>query len=187
MGGERGRDKGPGAARRRQGEALYKMVRGLVVKRVQQRTPIQLSANGQVKEGRVAGTVVLDWPNSGQENAVMQVVIAERGVVYHGSSTVVIHRMLARGLATKGSLSGVAVEPDQNGHFELTFDRSLAELQAENEAHLEKLEDGKAAGVRMGLRIEPNSVEVIVVLRDAETGTVHQAAQCSIDRPEAAE
>ena len=36
----------------------------------------------------------------------------------------------------------------------------------------------------MGLRIEPKSVEVIVLVRDAETGEVVQSRQCDLVRQE---
>ncbi len=119
---------------------------------------------------------------------VVQVVIAERGVVFHGSSGVVIHRMLARGLATRGSLSGVAFLPDDEGVLSFSFSKDLTELEQENLAFVEKLEEGETkGGSRMGLRIEPNSVEVIVLVRDAETGEVVQARQCDLVRQESLE
>ena len=36
----------------------------------------------------------------------------------------------------------------------------------------------------MGLRIEPNSVEIVVVVREAETGRVVQTHQCELRRGE---
>jgi hypothetical protein len=183
-----GRDKAPGAARRRQGEALYKMLKSAVIKRLAGESSILINGEVSVENGRVTGGVDIDAFDPPIGQIVVQVVIAERGVVFHGSSTVVIHRMLARGLATEGDLSGVAFEPDGAGRFTIEFDRSLEQLQAENEKYLDKLEQGTAAGVRLGTRIEPNSVEVIVVMRDKTTGRVYQAYQCPIKgRKEAAE
>ena len=116
---------------------------------------------------------------------VVQVVVAERGVVFHGSSGVVIHRMLARGLATRGSLSGVAFLPDDQGALNFSFSRDLTELEEENRAFIEQLEDGETkGGTRMGLRIEPKSVEVIVLVRDAKTGEVVQSRQGDLVRQE---
>lgn len=175
-----GREKAPGAARRRQGEVLYKMLKGAVTKSLAGQTSILMTGEATVEEGRVAGGVDITALDPPDGELVVQVVVAERGVVFHGSSTVVIHRMLARGLATEGALSGVPFEPDGTGTFTIEFDRSLVELQAENEQYLDALDEGKAAGVRMGARIEPNSVELIVVLRDAATGEVHQAYKCPI-------
>ena len=93
--------------------------------------------------------------------------------------------MLARGLATRGSLSGVAFLPDGEGTLSFSFSRDLSELEEENRAFIEKLEEGETkGGSRMGLRIEPKSVEVIVLVRDAETGEVVQSRQCDLVRQE---
>jgi hypothetical protein len=117
---------------------------------------------------------------------VIQVVIAERGVVFHGSSGVVIHRMVARGLATKSSLDGVRYTPDANGRCEITFGRELTELVTSNKVHLDSLEEGKASGnTRIGLRIDPKSVEIVVVVREVISGKVAQASKCHLERVEA--
>ena len=114
-----------------------------------------------------------------------RVVIAERGVVFHGSSGVVIHRMLARGLATKGSLRGKPYMPNERGVFEFDFERDLEELEKENQEFYESIEAGQTGGrTRMGMRIEPTSVEVIVLVREADTGGVAQAYQCELERAE---
>ncbi|MCG8649493.1 MAG: hypothetical protein MI861_06660, partial [Pirellulales bacterium] len=107
----------------------------------------------------------------------------ERGVVFHGSSGVVIHRMLARGLATAESPRGVMYDPDVLGRFSFDFARDLADLEAENLQHLDELESGQTGGgSRMGTRIDPQSVELIVLVRDAENGEVAQALQIDLDR-----
>ena len=91
--------------------------------------------------------------------------------------------MLARGLATRGSLHGVPFLPDAKGVLEFTFDRDLSEIEAENTDFIDELEKGETkGGSRMGLRIEPSSVELIAVVRDAETGEVVQARQCDLVR-----
>ncbi len=182
-----GRDKGPGAARRRQGEQLYKMLKDVVIKRIKGENSLLMVGDAEVRDGRVVGNVTIDAIELPDQELTCQVVIAERGVVFHGKSAVVIHRMLARGLATEGSLSGVAFEPDAAGHFEIDFDRDLKAVQAENEAYLDKLEEGKAAGIRMGVRIEPKSVEVVAVLRNSSTGQVVQACQLKFPNREPAE
>ena len=75
--------------------------------------------------------------------------------------------------------------PDEDGTLNFSFSRDLSELEQENREFIEQLEQGETkGGSRMGLRIEPKSVEVIVVVRDAETGEVVQSRQCDLVRKE---
>jgi len=166
-----------------QAKDVYQAVRDAVASRLERPTEYDVQATGELDSNRVKGRVVVKGPS--KADVVVQVVIAERGVVFHGSTGVVIHRMLARGLATKGSLKGVPFKPDAEGQFELKFDRSLTELETENLAHLARLGMSQATGVpRLGSRIEPNSVEVIVLVREAGSGVVCQARRCTLTRPE---
>ena len=72
-----------------------------------------------------------------------------------------------------------------DGRLNFSFARDLTEIEAENTEYLDSLEAGQTkGGTRMGLRIEPNSVEVIVLVRDAESGEVFQARKCKIQRTE---
>jgi hypothetical protein len=82
-------------------------------------------------------------------------------------------------------LSGVAFLPDADGELQFSFSRDLRELEQVNRAFIEKLEEGETkGGSRMGLRIEPKSVEVLVLVRDAETGEVMQSRKCDLVRQE---
>jgi len=166
-----------------QAKDVYQAVRDAVASRLERPTKYDVQASGELDGKRVKGSVVVKGPP--KADVLVQVVIAERGVVFHGSTGVVIHRMLARGLATKGPLDGVPYKPDAGGRFEFKFDRSLADLEAENRAHLAKLGMSGAAGApRLGSRIEPNSVELIVLVREAGSGVVCQARRCKLTRPE---
>jgi len=180
----------PGVGRYRQGEKIYEAIRDVVADQLKQPTKIQIEAKGTVRKGRVAGQVVIQGPPPNADDLssglVIQVVIAERGVVFHGSSGVVIHRMVARGLATEGSLDGVRYTPDANGRCEITFGRELTELVTNNKVHLDSLAKGKASGnTRIGLRIDPKSVEIVVVVREVISGKVAQASKCHLERVEA--
>ena len=183
-----GGQRAPGVGRYRHGERIYEAIRDVVAKRLQQPTKIELTASGKIQGKLIEGQVVVQGPAAGANSTpsgglVVQVVIAERGVVFHGSSGVVIHRMLARGLATEGSLNGVAYKPNTKGRFKFKFSCQLDEIVAKNKAHLDALETGQAPGnIRMGLRIEPKSVEVVIVVREAISGAVVQAGKCVLER-----
>ncbi len=189
-----GKRSAPGAGKHRDAEEIYKLTRDAVLSRLPLESPLELQADAALDGTRVTGQVQVVGPVIGSPEdlamkpLVIQVVIAERGVVFHGSSGVVIHRMLARGLATRGPLSGVAFLPDADGKLSFTFSRDLSEIEEQNRSFIEELEEGQTkGGTRMGLRIEPTSVEVIVVIRDAESGEVVQARQCKMERKELVE
>ena len=181
----------PGMGKHRDAEKIYKAARGSVVPRLRNRVPIDISSSVSLDGSTLAGQVTVQGPEIGSDDdlaldpLVIQVIVAERGVVFHGSSGVVIHRMLARGLATKGPQNGLPFLPDDDGKLQIDFSKELGEIEAENTAYLDSLEEGQTkGGTRMGLRIEPKSVEVIVVVRNAETGEAIQANKCKVKRPE---
>ena len=182
----------PGAGKHRDAEEIYQLTRQAVQTRLANTSPLDVDIQGGLDGTLISGQVtirgpVLDTPEDlSLKPMVIQVIVAERGVVFHGSSGVVIHRMLARGLATQGSLAGVAFLPDDDGKLVFDFNRNLVDIESENAAFINELEEGQTkGGTRMGLRIEPNSVEVIVLVRDAASGEVVQARQCDLKRKEA--
>ena len=184
----------PGAGKHRDAEKIYQRTRDAIISRLGQSTPIEIMAGATLDGTLLSGRVTIEGPaiDSAADRdlgpLVIQVVVAERGVVFHGSSGVVIHRMLARGLATGGPLSGVAYLPDDDGRLIFQFSRDLTEIENENTAYLDSLEAGQTrGGTRMGLRIEPKSVEVLVLVRDATSGEVIQSCKCEIDRKEESE
>ncbi len=179
----------PGAGKHREAEKIYQLTRDAVVARLKKTTPITISGQAKLTGKSLQGSISIQGPSldSAEDRDLppltVQTVVAERGVVFHGSSGVVIHRMLARGLATDGSMSGVAFLPDDDGKMEFEFQRDLLDLESENATFIDRLEAGQTkGGSRMGLRIEPTSVEVIVLVRNAVSGEVYQAYQCEIDR-----
>ncbi len=183
----------PGAGKHRDAEKIYEMTRDLVVSQLQGAAPIEINGNAELVGTALTGHITVQGPVIGSEDEpdlkplVVQVIIAERGVVFHGSSGVVIHRMLARGLATTGPRKGVAYLPDDDGRLEFNFARDLSDIESENSRYLDQLEEGQTrGGTRMGLRIEPGSVEVVVVVRDARSGEVVQTRRCELRRKEAA-
>jgi tetratricopeptide (TPR) repeat protein len=184
----------PGAGKFRDAEKIYGMTRDAVISRLQRTSSIEITTAANLDGKSLTGEITIKGPAIGSaadldlNPLVVQVVVAERGVVFHGSSGVVIHRMLARGLATAGPLSGVAYLPDDEGRLDFSFARDLTEIEKENATYLDSLEAGQTkGGTRMGLRIEPNSVEVIVLVRDATSGEVVQAQKCELQREEKGE
>ncbi|MDP7061372.1 MAG: hypothetical protein QF489_00365, partial [Planctomycetota bacterium] len=111
------------------------------------------------------------------------VVLAERGVLYPGLSTTVIHRMVARASLTSNS-RGVWTKIE-NGRYEYEFEKSLAEVAAENEAFLEQtMAEGLGQTVMMSTKIDPNQISVVAYLSDPFAGTIEQAVQTDYEEIE---
>ena len=178
-----------GTGRHTDAEIIFKTARKQVVERLQEASPVTISGKTKLAGKAISGEITVQVApidsdaDSNLKPLMVQVVVAERGVVFHGSSGVIIHRMLARGLATDGLLNGVEFSPDDKGKFVLSIDRNLADIEKENSDYLSSLENGNLkAGMRMGMQIDPRSVEIIVVVRDANTGEVIQTHQCDVQR-----
>ena len=184
-----GKQQAPGMGKHRDAEKIYKATRNAVVPRLRWQSSVDIEANLSLDDTTLSGTVKVLGPEIGSDEdealppLTIQIVVAERGVVFHGSSGVVIHRMLARGLATEGPLSGIPYLPDDAGFVDIPIERDLVTIEKENTEYIDALEDGQTqGGTRMGLRIDPASVEVVVVVRNAETAEVVQAFQAKLNR-----
>jgi tetratricopeptide (TPR) repeat protein len=173
-----GTNVGPGAGRPRDREKMYRGVRELAHNALKYPSDWKLEiVDLEIRDGVVRGKVVVsDVTQSSLLGRRLCVVLAERGVLYPGLSTTVIHRMVARASLTPDSL-GVAVDLT-DGSFEYSFEQSLAQITALNEAYLTKaMADGLGQTVMMSTKIDPNQVSVVAYLRDPDTGVIEQAVQ----------
>ena len=174
--------RGPGAARWRQGEAVYNAVRKTVLAELDKQAEHELELEAEVGADRVAGSLTVRGP-AGERDLRAYLVLAEKGVLFPGKSEVVIHRMVARA-ALADSLEGIAYSPVE-GAMRLEFSASLSEVTAANRAHLDRLEQAGAGGVaRMSLAIDPEQVRIVAFLRDEGTGEVLQAIQVDPQGPD---
>jgi tetratricopeptide (TPR) repeat protein len=176
---------GPGAGKPRDREKIYRAVRELAHNALKFPSDFELEIiDLQIENDVVTGKVVVsDLTQGALLNQRLCVVLAERGVLYPGLSTSVIHRMLARASLTPDSL-GVAVELE-DGTFVYPFEQSLSEITAQNEAYLEKaMVDGLGQTVLMSTKIDPKQVSVVAYLRDPSTGVVVQAVQTHYEEVE---
>ena len=167
----------PGAARWRQAEAAYEQGRVAINDFLMREPQVNVALNARLENGRVKGEVTVT-PSEGMtisegRELRVQVVLAERGVLYPGKAKVVVHRMVVRGALT-GSFEG---ERYRGGTLNVKFDKSLAEIQAENERYLTEFEAaGGGIATRLSMRIDPRQVAVVAFARDMGTYEVLQAA-----------
>ena len=179
----------PGAGKWRDAETIYSRVKKAITKSLLRETEFVLDVEARLEpamgpgSGRVTGTITLDGPSldeDGDPQVALQVVLAERKVLYPGKSGVVIHRMVARaeltgGCEELGPQGGVIFDSDDD-FLELDFQADLDSIRLANEATLEELIDGGAGPVRrLSMELDPTQLVLVAFVRDLATGQVHQA------------
>ena len=168
-----GLEQGPGAARSDQKELVYGALREKILAQLKRPSPWTFALEATVEGDVVSGVLRVQGPE--REGLQLQIVLAERGVLFPGKSKVVIHRMLARGLLTD-ALDGVAWRP-KDGVMEIPFRRSLAEISKVNAAWLDDFERRGGGSVpRMAVRIDPEQVTLVAYARGS-SGQIVQALQ----------
>ena len=175
-----GGDFGPGAQRWRKAEEVYEANRALVSDHLTQPSEVELAIDATLADdGTVRGTVRVTAPDA--RLLRVQVVLAERGVLYPGKSVVVVNRMVARG-SVLDSIDGVRLE-NVEGEQTISFTRTLAEITAANVAFLDAYEqNGGGAASRLSVKIDPRQVSLVAFIRNAATLKVLQAVQLDLGK-----
>ncbi|QDU66127.1 hypothetical protein [Engelhardtia mirabilis] len=173
--------RGPGAARWRQAEAVYQSCRELALARLTQPTDFRFEIGAEVLDGRLRGTVTVTGPEL--DDLVVQVVVAEKGVLFPGKSTVVVHRCVARAALTGDDL-GLPFTPE-GGVMDVDFDVSFDELAQRQEDFLEQLEaEGLGSATPISTQIDPRQARVVAFVFRRSSGAVLGAAQAEPSLPE---
>lgn len=173
-----GNRAGAGAGRLRDREKIYREVRGIVHEALEEESAWKLEIlDLAIHDGILSGRVVVD---ANTLDAVRKrrlcVVLAERGVLYPGLSSTVIHRMVARAALTPSPRGIWTKFEDQR--FEYHFEQSLEKVAHTNEAYLKQaMADGIGQTVLMSTKIDPQQVSVVAYLHDPFSGKIEQAAQ----------
>ena len=173
----------PSMGKWRDAEALYtgtkNRIESALGARPQAELELQATLEGDIVRGKlnVENEVQIIGPALElPATARVHLVLAERRVIFPGSTGIVIHRMVARAGVLNVPLKGL------NGSFE--FEVHLADLAAANEATLERLVDEGAGAVRkLSLNIDPAEVVLVAWLQDPG-GPVRQAI---VKRPDLVE
>lgn len=165
---------GPGAEVWRKGEQLYEANRQLVADALLDGTDWKIDVTAKVEDGVVSGSAAVEGP--AESGLYVQIVLAERGVLYPGKAQVVVNRMVARATLT-GKLDGVKFAPT-GGKMTIPFSKALADVTKANEAWLEKYEQGGGKSCsRLSTGIDPRQLTIVAYLRDLGTREVLQAVQ----------
>lgn len=175
----------PGAARPRQAEAVYDRVRRTILERLAIDSGYLLELDAEVDAERVHGELLVSHLyGDDDDELVVRLVLAEKGVLYPGKSTVVVHRMVGRAFVLQPDGSGRAFAPDEDGEQLFTFDLALDDVRAAQVAYLDELEAaGEGSTPRMATGVAPGEVRLVAFLSNARTGEVLQAVSMDPDGP----
>jgi hypothetical protein len=164
--------QGPGSGRWSDAEGIYNEVRKIVLSRLKKEAEFDLGLNATVIDGVVKGELVVH--GEARKRTQVQIVLAEKGVLFPGKTEVIVHRYLARAALTK-SVAGIDWNP-VDGQMTIPFEVSLDDIRAENERYIDELCAETGGLVRkLSMTIEPAQVRFIAHLRDRSTGRVLQA------------
>lgn len=167
-----GRSGQPGAGRHRDAEGIFGRVRGATNAALAGPGEFELELEASLAGEELAVRVDALGPTEADRRIV--VVLAERGVLYPGSTGVVVHRHVVRAELTDG---GVPWDP-VDGFQELELSANLSELEARQERHLDELaEQGVGSTVRVSMRPEPSQLFAVAWVEDSRTGHVLAVTQ----------
>ncbi len=164
--------KSDGAGKWSDAEEIYNKVRKNVLDRLTDEADYEMELSGRVDHGVVKGELVVH--GKPRRKTHVQIVLAEKGVLFPGSTEVIVHRMLARAALT-GAVEGIEWAPEE-GVMTIPFEVSLADVRAANEDYLDELCAQTGGIVRMlSMSIDPAQVRFVAHLRDIRSGRVLQA------------
>lgn len=171
-----GEPKLSGALEYYRADGAYDRVRRSVLDRLAVPSGHEIALEASLKDRSVSGSVRVTGPAAG--DAIVQVLVAEKGVLYPGMGATVVHRMVAR-----GSLRDDAAYAPGDGGMILRFERSVDDLVAANRAFLESYEKAnRVDATRMSLEIAADQLVVIAVLRERGSGRVLQCTEIDLSK-----
>lgn len=165
----------PGAGKWRDAEAIYGRARGTILDRMRTESNYEVDIAARLEDGMVIGDVIVYGDD--EDGLSLQVVLAEKGVLYPGSSGVVVHRYVARGSLIDED-EGVPVDMSEVGPS-FPFERTLQSFEEEQLAFLESLEaEGLGNAPRISTSVDPDQVRVVAFLFSERTGRVLASGMC---------
>ena len=165
----------------------YSQLRSIVMSGLAAETRHTIELRAELKGGKVLGEARVTGPTS--DELQLELVLAEKGVLYPGLGATVVHRMVARAPLTI-DIEGVAYEPmptqGEDGlpgapEMQVPFERSLAEIEQANRRFLDAYEEEhQLIATRLSVGMDARQLSVVAILRHRHTGMVVQAAQCDV-------
>lgn len=178
-----GRKAVRGALEYHQADKAYDALRGRVRQALCDDTEYELTIDGKIDAGRIRGEVHVRGP--AHADLRVEILLAEKGVLYPGMGASVVHRMVARAALTP-KLEGLPYRPTASASPQMRapFEAALSEIEARNRAFLDQHEkESQKIATRLSVGMDPEHLVVISVLREATTGLVLQSRQLELAAP----
>jgi len=177
----------PGVGHVSEAEQVFRAGRDVILASLRETTDFELELSSFIEGDEIAGTLNVtnrsSW-DANRESATVQIVLAERGVLYPGKSKIVIQRMVARAALTD-SLQGMPFEP-QDGRMAIPFSRSLAAVAKANVDYLKRIEAAGAGTIQtFAAKMDPRQLTVVAYVRDGSSKKILQAIQVNPRQPQA--
>ena len=152
-----------------------------ILAQLSEKSDFELKLITSVEGDEISGKLQVKGP--GAANVRIQIVLAERGVLYPGKSKVVIQRMVARA-ALVDNPSGLLFKPE-GGVMTVEFSRSLNAITEANIEYLKALQAAGAGTVQpFAAAMDPRQLTVVAFVRDGSSNKILQAIQINPSLPE---
>ncbi|QTN32048.1 tetratricopeptide repeat protein [Akkermansiaceae bacterium] len=172
----------PGEGRPEDAEKIFLEGRKLIRPSLAEKSRYKLELTGSVRDGDLTGSLkVTDLsPTDGSPTApTIQIVLAERRVLYPSLSKVIIQNMVARAALTE-QMKGIEFKPS-DGQMVIPFSRSLEEIVLENTGYLKS----RAGGAQLfAAKMDPRQLTIVAYVRDGASKKILQAIQIDPTVPE---
>ena len=166
-----------GALEYYQADSSYDAGRKAINARLGLESDFEVDVDAKIKDGVITGTAIVDGPS--RRGLVVQILLAEKGVLYPGMGATVVHRFVARAFLTK-DLEGEMFVSKPDG-MRVPFSRSIADIVKANRTFLEAYEKkNNVDATRLSVDIATDQLALIVVLRNAISNEVLQACQVAL-------
>ncbi|MBI4879700.1 MAG: hypothetical protein HY812_08595 [Planctomycetes bacterium] len=161
-------------------EEVYRRYRAAVTAVLETSAQHRLQAKARLEDDVLRGSVEVAGP--ADPALQLEIVLAEKTVLFPGKNKIVLPCMVARAALTPGA-EGVRFAPE-GGRQVVEFSRSLSAVGDELAAHLEEYEAGHRADFTLRpTRIDPEQVTVVAILRNRFTQEVRQTVQIEPEVP----
>jgi hypothetical protein len=169
----------PGQGHLSDAESIFHEGRNVIGASLKEKSDFMLELASSIEGDNITGVLkVRDLSAFGGAKRwlTVQIVLAERGVLYPGKSKIVIQRMVARAALT-GWLEGIRFLPESS-RMTIPFSRSLAAVIGENVNYLKKLEAaGAGTAQTFAAKMDPRQLTVVAYVRDEGSKKILQAIQ----------
>ena len=165
----------------RDAEKIYREGRETILAQLGEKSEFDLELAAAVEADQISGKLEVKGPDAA--SARVQIVLAERGVLYPGKSKVVIQRMVARA-GLLANPAGLRFKPE-DGSMTIEFARSLQAITAANVEYLQDIEAAGAGSVQtFAAEMDPRQLTVVAFVRDGNSNKILQAIQINPSLPE---